>query len=808
MAETGSQMLGPSPDLEGGNIYVEPTINPDDGVILIQPAGTGNGLTGPTGPQGPTGPVGPTGETGPTGLQGPLGSTGPTGPVGPQGDIGPTGPTGIGATGPTGNTGIQGLIGPTGPTGLIGPTGPTGIQGPTGNTGPIGPTGPTGLDGIQGQPGPTGADSTAAGPTGATGPIGLTGATGSTGYADRFAATSTDLITIQASDPYSYNLYISTGRSYTVGQTVVIAYDVNNLVRGDVSSYNPDTGYLQFVSQAHTGSGAYSEWWVNLYGGAYSPGPTGRPGPTGPTGAGITGTMILENGLSMTGDTGVLGGDLNRETTIRQHDYGLYYTGGTGTDEIQITQVYNEYSVLVSSDSGAISNELMVQNDLIRLSRTHTAGNRVYTLTGSGLVESADYSSYYENLSLVNKGYVDTELAGKADLVHALVDPSNHTVSGLVTGTFLRAIAADDYEFTAHGLTAGSVGAAPTLHAATHETGGADYIDHDLLYNYVAAEHIDWTNTTENLLTTGNISTDGAVYTDAINEYTTDAGVTIDGVLLKDGLISLDYIGAPTQNNTISMSNFTLQWLFAAPNGGMDFQFQGAASGHLIEMNQNTGVPSPGTHILHISAVSPNVLLMHLVHADASYEIVNVNVSGDTDSRFVLTSGGAMSWGDGTNPPDTNLFRDAADRLRTDDSLEIGGNLYFEDLTNSIIVASDAMTFGVTSEDLLVLDQANARVEINQALYLAEVSEPGTPASGYGYIYVDSTSSLPYFKDDSGNVFNLTALTVVYGTMSSSTDPGIAGQLAFDDDFIYICVTGSPTPGSAVWKRTPIAEAP
>lgn len=56
-------------------------------------------------------------------------------------------------------------------------------------------------------------------------------------------------------------------------------------------------------------------------------------------------------------------------------------------------------------------------------------------------------------------------------------------------------------------------------------------IDHNLLLNYVANEHIDWTDTTENLSTSGSISVD------TISENTEDTGVTIDGLLIKDGEI-------------------------------------------------------------------------------------------------------------------------------------------------------------------------------------------------------------------------------------------------------------------------------
>jgi hypothetical protein len=65
------------------------------------------------GAPGPQGPIGITGPTGPTGL---------TGPTGPTGVAGPAGPTGT--TGATGGTGPQGATGPTGPAGSL--TGPAG----------------------------------------------------------------------------------------------------------------------------------------------------------------------------------------------------------------------------------------------------------------------------------------------------------------------------------------------------------------------------------------------------------------------------------------------------------------------------------------------------------------------------------------------------------------------------------------------------------------------------------------------------------------------------------------------------------
>lgn len=331
---TGAAFLGPSPSITGGNIFVEPTRDDKKNIILL----TGQtvkveGETGPIGPIGYTGPTGPTGPvyTGALGPTGPTGNDGPTGPTGITGPIGPTGP--FGPTGPSGPSGNDGVTGPTGIASII--PGPTGPEGPTGGVGNTGPTGPTGLQGDFGPTGPTGAASTVPGPTG---PIGNYGPTGATGYADRFAALSTGTITIPSSHPTGVDLFCSTGRAYTVGQDIVVAYDVNNLFRATVINYTGSTGELSCVSVNDTGSGTYSDWKINLYGGAYSPGPTGPIGATGPTGPiGADSTSIGptgptgNTGSSITGPTGIDG------STGPTGPTGASITGPTGPAGVGVT---------------------------------------------------------------------------------------------------------------------------------------------------------------------------------------------------------------------------------------------------------------------------------------------------------------------------------------------------------------------------------------------------------------------------------------------------------------------------------------
>ncbi|MCD6328781.1 MAG: hypothetical protein J7M10_00255 [Candidatus Cloacimonetes bacterium] len=346
---TGAKFLGSSPSIEGGRTHIEAARTEKGNIVYLGsdnalggatgargPAGadgvdgvtgpsiTGStGATGPTGNTGNTGPegsIGATGDTGPTGTQGntgsegdqgptgPTGSDGSTGNTGPQGDKGETGPTGAtgntgadgtagiqgntgvdGPSGPTGNTGIQGETGPTGADSTVtGPTGPTGNDGPTG-AGVTGPTGPTGITGSQGPVGNPGADSTVAGPTGPQGPKGDTGDVGETGAAgDKYAALSSELEAIPQEHATSVTMVITTGRAYSVGQDIVIAHTDTQLFRATVVSYDSTSGLLNANSINNTGSGTYNEWYINLYGGAYCPGPTGPQGPVGPSATGAS----------------------------------------------------------------------------------------------------------------------------------------------------------------------------------------------------------------------------------------------------------------------------------------------------------------------------------------------------------------------------------------------------------------------------------------------------------------------------------------------------------------------------------------
>lgn len=86
---------------------------------------------------------------------------------------------------------------------------------------------------------------------------------------------------------------------------------------------------------------------------------------------------------------------------------------------------------------------------------------------------------------------------------------------------------------------------------------------------------------------------------------------------------------------------------------------------------------SGGPYAVHDIAAAPLPVGANfaLLATAPSGQVLQSGVFTDAHKRWALDASGKMEWGSGSAVRDTNLFRAAADRLRTDDSLSIGGML-------------------------------------------------------------------------------------------------------------------------------------
>ncbi|KKN22745.1 hypothetical protein LCGC14_0912060 [marine sediment metagenome] len=184
---------------------------------------------------------------------------------------------------------------------------------------------------------------------------------------------------------------------------------------------------------------------------------------------------------------------------------------------------------------------------------------------------------------------------------------------------------------------------------------------------------------------------------DDVIERTGGAGVTIDGVLLKNGVVDLrDRIAAATvvlQSDVVGDSitrlivraDGLLQWgdgtlardtdlfraladVLATSDSFRVGGVLGVITDIITERTADTGVTIDG---LLVRDKSITALAMAL----ATNRIMESNVAGDTERRFRLEADGTHRWGPGDAVADTTLYRDAPNVLKTDDSLEVAGVL-------------------------------------------------------------------------------------------------------------------------------------
>jgi hypothetical protein len=128
--------------------------------------------------------------------------------------------------------------------------------------------------------------------------------------------------------------------------------------------------------------------------------------------------------------------------------------------------------------------------------------------------------------------------------------------------------------------------------------------------------------------------------------------------------------------------------------------------------------------------------------SSASSDSIAVSLSGDTNDRFKIEAGGRIVWGTGSSAGDVNLYRDASNALKTDDTFEAAAG---------VITLTTAGTPTATIAD--------------------------------GALAVDTTNDILYFRSGSSWV-------QVSGT---GTDHGTLAGLGDDDHTIYLLADGTRT---------------
>lgn len=213
------------------------------------------------------------------------------------------------------------------------------------------------------------------------------------------------------------------------------------------------------------------------------------------------------------------------------------------------------------------------------------------------------------------------------------------------------------------------------------------------------------------------------------------------------------------------------------------------------KQNFTSGITVPDGQQINMGASFSNaaIAVLRANPADASFASAQV---GDSLSRYVVRVDGQLQWGPGgAGARDTNLYRSAADTLKTDDSLIVTGNL-------------TAGTVTITGGTVPVwYDTATDQISTSTT-YAAGTTECGgsfiAPKSGIVNIHVTGRVQV------SANTANCILSFEVRQTSSTGTVIRAAddesGVWTGTTDTIMATVLGKPlsglTPGATYWMRT------
>ena len=233
-----------------------------------------------------------------------------------------------------GGSGSSGTAGTSGVDGTSGINGTSGTSGANGTSGINGTSGTSGADGSSGESGDSGSSGTS-GDSGSSGTNGTAGTSGINGDKYRTPATGSYAL----GNPAGGTLTINAGLGYSVAQSILIVYDINNYQTSTVLSYDKTTGVLIFSdATAVVGSGTYSTWTVNLAGAAGGDGSSGTSGLSGTSGiAGTSGTNAPGTTSGTSGRTGTQGIQGRAGTSGTSGTTGTSGTSGFSGDKYRTT---------------------------------------------------------------------------------------------------------------------------------------------------------------------------------------------------------------------------------------------------------------------------------------------------------------------------------------------------------------------------------------------------------------------------------------------------------------------------------------
>lgn len=173
--------------------------------------------------------------------------------------------------------------------------------------------------------------------------------------------------------------------------------------------------------------------------------------------------------------------------------------------------------------------------------------------------------------------------------------------------------------------------------------------------------------------------------------------------------------------------------------------------------------------------------------ASAASDAVAVSVSGDSNDRIKFEAGGKVVWGSGASAGDVNLYRDAADRLKTDDAFQSDGGLITVTTAGTPTLSLPDGALAIDTVNNLLYIRTGGAWEIASgggASVTTSDDAPSAPDDGDLWYETDTGSMFVYYDDGASQQWVEVGTAGVIAMTTSSTAPTTPanGDLWFDTD--------------------------
>lgn len=248
---------------------------------------------------------------------------------------------------------------------------------------------------------------------------------------------------------------------------------------------------------------------------------------------------------------------------------------------------------------------------------------------------------------------------------------------------------------------------------------------------------------------------------------------------LYNNVVTATYSGFTDTNGTIDWGDGSVDSVIFPPASQVTHQYATTGSPFTITA-YDSGLNSLGTTTATVSSVTTRTQTEDFKRSgyhveptsqaatDAAYEAVlpastdiglQTQVRGDSQQRLKVDAAGKHTWGSGSATGDTNLYRSAADTLKTDDAFQVAGfttlagaqtNGDFASLgdvsvstagkTLKIKTGSNAKAGTLTANGTTAVTVSTTAVTANSLIFIGCNTPAGTPGAAYVSAVTPGTS--------------------------------------------------------------------